>query len=232
LTSCTAITQGGGRCKGIAIDGSGICHARHPDRAGSRRRFASKGGKRGGRGATLRGPRGPQAGCSQGRRGRAIGRGPTRPRGRRSAGLQHASKGCQSRARHKGAASSLSRGSRSWRPSWSALPRKISSLSRSHTDHRLGSPSLPTSRRSCVQWPDSKAVHTYHPGTGCWKLPPFRPTLAGVKLPHGHRLRGCLRSYRGLVRALRCCNGRSIPPSTSPAPFIAELLPLSAAELP
>jgi hypothetical protein len=50
LTLCTAITQGGGRCKGIAIDGSGIFHAHHPDRADSRRRFASKGGKRGGRG--------------------------------------------------------------------------------------------------------------------------------------------------------------------------------------
>jgi hypothetical protein len=50
LTSCTAITQGGGRCKGIAIDGSGLCHAHHPDRADARRRSASKGGKRGGRG--------------------------------------------------------------------------------------------------------------------------------------------------------------------------------------
>lgn len=50
MTSCTAITQGGGRCKGISIDGSGLCHAHYPDRADARRRSASKGGKRGGRG--------------------------------------------------------------------------------------------------------------------------------------------------------------------------------------
>ena len=47
---CTAIAGGGGRCKGIAIDGSGLCHAHHPKRAEARRRAASKGGKRGGRG--------------------------------------------------------------------------------------------------------------------------------------------------------------------------------------
>jgi hypothetical protein len=51
LTSCTAITQGGGRCKGIAIDSSGrLCHAHHPDRADQRSRAARKGGQRGGRG--------------------------------------------------------------------------------------------------------------------------------------------------------------------------------------
>ncbi len=47
---CNAITGSGTRCKGIAIDSSGLCHAHHPDRAEQRKRHASKGGKRGGRG--------------------------------------------------------------------------------------------------------------------------------------------------------------------------------------
>ena len=47
---CTAITRGGGRCKGVAIDGSGLCYAHHPDHEQDRRRAAHKGGKRGGRG--------------------------------------------------------------------------------------------------------------------------------------------------------------------------------------
>jgi hypothetical protein len=34
----------------VAIDGSGLCYAHHPDHAGARRRAARKGGKRGGRG--------------------------------------------------------------------------------------------------------------------------------------------------------------------------------------
>jgi hypothetical protein len=50
LAKCTAITQGGERCKGIAIDSSGYCYAHHPDHAGDRARAARKGGKRGGRG--------------------------------------------------------------------------------------------------------------------------------------------------------------------------------------
>ncbi len=50
MASCTAITTGGGRCKGMAIDSSGLCHAHHPDRAEQRRRAARKGGQRGGRG--------------------------------------------------------------------------------------------------------------------------------------------------------------------------------------
>lgn len=50
MAGCTAITQGGGRCKGVAIDGSEWCHAHHPDRAEQRKRAASRGGKRGGRG--------------------------------------------------------------------------------------------------------------------------------------------------------------------------------------
>ena len=48
---CNAITGSGTRCKGIAIDGSGgLCHAHHPDRAEQRKRHASKGGRRAGRG--------------------------------------------------------------------------------------------------------------------------------------------------------------------------------------
>ena len=50
MSKCTAITQGGDRCKGIAIDSSGYCYAHHPDDADDRRRAAHKGGKRGGRG--------------------------------------------------------------------------------------------------------------------------------------------------------------------------------------
>jgi hypothetical protein len=49
LSKCTAITRGGERCKGIAIDSSGYCYAHHPDHADARRQAASKGGKRGGR---------------------------------------------------------------------------------------------------------------------------------------------------------------------------------------
>src|SRR5215210_2356728 len=47
---CNAITGSGTRCRGIAIDSSGLCHAHHPDRAEQRKRYASKGGRRGGRG--------------------------------------------------------------------------------------------------------------------------------------------------------------------------------------
>jgi hypothetical protein len=50
LAKCTAITRGGTRCKGVAIDGSGYCYAHSPDHAAERRRAARKGGKRGGRG--------------------------------------------------------------------------------------------------------------------------------------------------------------------------------------
>jgi hypothetical protein len=50
LNKCTAITRGGTRCKGTAIDSSGYCYAHHPDRATDRQRAAHKGGKRGGRG--------------------------------------------------------------------------------------------------------------------------------------------------------------------------------------
>jgi hypothetical protein len=50
MPKCTAITRGGNRCKGIAIDGSDYCYAHHPDHAEDRKRAASKGGKRAGRG--------------------------------------------------------------------------------------------------------------------------------------------------------------------------------------
>ena len=50
MAKCTAITGSGTRCKGIAIDSSGLCHAHHPDRAEQRKRYASKGGRRAGRG--------------------------------------------------------------------------------------------------------------------------------------------------------------------------------------
>src|SRR5919202_5739134 len=47
---CSSITRGGERCKGVAIDSSGLCYAHHPAHAGDRARAARKGGKRGGRG--------------------------------------------------------------------------------------------------------------------------------------------------------------------------------------
>ena len=47
---CSAITRGGGRCKGIAKAGSDFCYAHDPDRAEERRRNARRGGKSGGRG--------------------------------------------------------------------------------------------------------------------------------------------------------------------------------------
>ena len=50
MNKCTAITRGGTRCQGIAIDSSGLCYSHHPDKAEARRRRASKGGRRGGRG--------------------------------------------------------------------------------------------------------------------------------------------------------------------------------------
>ena len=50
MAKCIGITRGGQRCKGVAIDSSGYCYAHHPDRVEERRRYGSKGGKRGGRG--------------------------------------------------------------------------------------------------------------------------------------------------------------------------------------
>jgi hypothetical protein len=53
LAKCSGITQAGTACKGIPIDGSQWCHAHHPDRTDERRRYGSKGGKRGGRGRPI-----------------------------------------------------------------------------------------------------------------------------------------------------------------------------------
>ncbi len=50
MNRCGAIKASGERCKAVAIRGSEWCPAHHPDRAEQRRRAASKGGKRGGRG--------------------------------------------------------------------------------------------------------------------------------------------------------------------------------------
>jgi hypothetical protein len=50
LATCTGITRSGERCRGVAIDGSGLCYAHHPDHAEDRKRAARKGGHRGGRG--------------------------------------------------------------------------------------------------------------------------------------------------------------------------------------
>ena len=50
MAQCSGITQAGTACKGIPIDGSQWCYVHHPDRTDERRRYGSKGGKRGGRG--------------------------------------------------------------------------------------------------------------------------------------------------------------------------------------
>ena len=50
MTQCAGIKRDGGRCRGVAIDGSGLCYMHDPDHEQDRRRRASKGGKRGGRG--------------------------------------------------------------------------------------------------------------------------------------------------------------------------------------
>ena len=53
MAVCSAIARSGERCKGVAIDDSGLCYAHHPDHADERRRAARKGGKRAGRGRPL-----------------------------------------------------------------------------------------------------------------------------------------------------------------------------------
>lgn len=50
MVKCSGITRSGERCRGVAIDGSGLCYSHSPNHAEDRRRAASKGGKRGGRG--------------------------------------------------------------------------------------------------------------------------------------------------------------------------------------
>jgi hypothetical protein len=51
---CAAIKPDGLRCKARAMQGSQWCFNHHPDHSGARRRNASKGGKRGGRGRPAR----------------------------------------------------------------------------------------------------------------------------------------------------------------------------------
>jgi hypothetical protein len=53
MAGCSGITGTGARCRAIAITGSDYCHAHHPGRAALRKRAASKGGKRGGRGRPM-----------------------------------------------------------------------------------------------------------------------------------------------------------------------------------
>jgi hypothetical protein len=50
MSLCGASRADGGRCKAQAITGSSWCVSHHPDYEEARRRRASKGGKRGGRG--------------------------------------------------------------------------------------------------------------------------------------------------------------------------------------
>jgi hypothetical protein len=50
MAQCAAIKANGERCKGMAIDSSEWCYQHSPAHAQERRRNASKGGKRGGRG--------------------------------------------------------------------------------------------------------------------------------------------------------------------------------------
>lgn len=50
MSQCTAITRGGERCQGVAIDASGLCYSHSPNHAHARKRAARKGGQRGGRG--------------------------------------------------------------------------------------------------------------------------------------------------------------------------------------
>lgn len=53
MTSCSGIKADGGRCQAQAIRDSEWCFSHHPDYAEQRRRRASKGGKRGGRGRPM-----------------------------------------------------------------------------------------------------------------------------------------------------------------------------------
>ena len=54
MSVCAAIKPDGARCKGRAMKGSQWCFNHHPDHSDERRRNASKGGKRGGRGRPAR----------------------------------------------------------------------------------------------------------------------------------------------------------------------------------
>src|SRR5215203_4905296 len=53
MSLCSGIRADGGRCRAQAMRGSEWCINHHPDQAEARRRRASRGGKRGGRGRPL-----------------------------------------------------------------------------------------------------------------------------------------------------------------------------------
>jgi hypothetical protein len=53
MSGCSGIRADGGRCKAQAMRNSEWCINHHPDQAELRRRRASKGGKRGGRGRPI-----------------------------------------------------------------------------------------------------------------------------------------------------------------------------------
>ena len=53
MSICSGIRADGGRCQAQAMRNSEWCINHHPDRADLRRRRASKGGKRGGRGRPI-----------------------------------------------------------------------------------------------------------------------------------------------------------------------------------
>ncbi len=53
MSKCAAIKANGERCRGVAIDSTGLCYSHHPDHADARARAARKGGRRGGRGRPL-----------------------------------------------------------------------------------------------------------------------------------------------------------------------------------
>jgi hypothetical protein len=53
LSKCSATTRAGAPCKGVAIGSSEWCPAHHPEYADARRRNASKGGRRAGRGRPI-----------------------------------------------------------------------------------------------------------------------------------------------------------------------------------
>jgi hypothetical protein len=50
MSLCSGIRADGGRCRGVAIGGGGLCYSHDPAHEGDRRRAARKGGRRGGRG--------------------------------------------------------------------------------------------------------------------------------------------------------------------------------------
>src|SRR5215212_4346323 len=50
MAKCSGITKSGTACKGTPIDDSPYCFVHHPDHTEERKRYGSKGGKRGGRG--------------------------------------------------------------------------------------------------------------------------------------------------------------------------------------